>query len=103
MKTLETVNGQKVWTVDSTEGCEGCMFRFDSTGCSEATCSKFCRQDKRNVVFQPYEEVQEKTFTLSQINEVINGMMIGRKSGLKGVKLIYNSVLNELKSKLEQL
>lgn len=101
MKTLETINGQKVWAVDATHGCDGCMFKDNPI---TNTCFQCCddeRPDKRNVIFQLYEE--EKTFTLSQINEVIEEMIMKRniQSDL-GVKE-YIKALKELQLKLEQL
>lgn len=100
-KTLETINGRKVWAVDATEECSGCMFRFGSTGCSEAPCSEVRRQDKRNVVFQTYEENLQKTFTLSQINEMIESLIA---HPVKNEAIAHwNLALRTLKSKLEQL
>lgn len=104
MKTLEIINGQKVWAVDAALGCDGCMFKDNPI---TNTCFQCCddeRPDKRNVIFLPHEEeLQEKTFTLSQINEVIEGMIMKRniQSDL-GVKE-YIKALKELQLKLEQL
>lgn len=74
MKTIEIVNGQKVWAVDTDGICDRCM--FEECGMPKhMNCASVFRADKRNVIFQPYEEEQqEKTFTLSQINEVIDEM-----------------------------
>ena len=98
MQTIEIINGQKVFAVDvdHRNGCLGCIFS-DCSMPKYMKCTPPYRDDKRNIIYQ------ERTFTLSQINEVIDGIMIRRESELKGVKIIYNSALNELKSKLEQL
>lgn len=106
MKTLEFINGQKVWAVDETLFCEGCMFRAQEGGCAnsgDSDCIGALRTDNRDVIFQPYEEdKQEKTFTLSQINEVIDKMIVKSK-GSYAMTFGYNSALEALKQKLEQL
>lgn len=96
MKTLEEVNGQKVWAVDTDGICDGCMYKECGMP-KHMNCASVFRTDKRNVIFQPYEE---KTFTLSQINEVIDEMIMKRniQSDL-GVKE-YIKALKELQLKL---
>lgn len=93
MKTLETVNGQKVWAVDDAY-CQGCIFYNEM--CDGIECTKNSRPDKRNVIFLPYEEKKEKIFTLSQINEVIYEL-------IKSESYSHSISLNKLKQKLEQL
>ncbi len=101
MKTIEIINGQKVWAVDTTGTCHECMFRFAITECNAGICTENDRPDKRNVIFQPYEEVQEKTFTLSQINEVIESLIA---HPVKNETIAHwNLALRTLKLKLEQL
>lgn len=105
MKTLETINGQKVWAVDATGMCCDCMF-LSRGNCmrysQDAECVDEWRTDGRNVIFRPYEEDKpEKTFTLSQINEVVESLIA---HPVKNETIAHwNLALRTLKSKLEQL
>lgn len=82
MKTLETVNGKKFWAVDAINRCEGCKLSGDD--CENSSCIPHQRLDKRNVIFQPYDEKEEKkTFTR---DEVINLLIkYGKDVYRKGV------------------
>lgn len=105
MKTLETINGQKVWAVDATHACDGCMFKDNPI---TNTCFQRCddeRPDKRNVIFLPYEEeLKEKIFTLSQINEVMGDIHKWCAFNLSAPEhVVAYKVLSQLIQKLEQL
>lgn len=104
MKTLEEVNGHKVWAVEDsfhTHGCGICMFR-NGNG--------ICLAPKINCLgkyYIPHEEEKEKTFTLSQINEILF-YFVNYYIDLHGIdkrfQLENRTIVDEfLKQKLEQL
>ena len=106
MKTLEEVNGQKVWAVDFnkfTSCSEECVFGSEHFSSNNPACNTCHNFNGRSVIFQPYEEEQqEKTFTLSQINDVIEDTHKWCADELT-LSEIFTAVkaLNKLKSKLK--
>ena len=107
MKTLEEVNGQKVWAVDlgGLDSCSGCVFgskHYPPLNPACDTCNNF---NGREVIFLPYEEeLKEKIFTLSQINEVMGDIHKWCAFNLSAPEhVVAYKVLSQLIQKLEQL
>lgn len=97
MKTLEFISGQKVWAVDTTEGCFGCMYN------SSLYCNKLhdslCvhRSDNRDVIFQPYEEEHLNSIIYLDENDLndmncVDSGKVAQKYGFKYLDDFFDAI-----------
>lgn len=57
MITIEELNGEEVYAVDS-RNCKKCMLAFDNALCARVRCTRGERPDGRCVVFRPIDDIR---------------------------------------------